>query len=84
MSTIRLSDSFFNVESVQKKNNYDSFTRGMLTQSVQKQDRFFTDEVSIIKRYGNHSINYNETLTLNLGQRILIQNIEGFGRIRLD
>jgi len=84
VSTIRLSDSFFNIDIVQRKDNYDSLTRGMLTQSTQKQDQFFTDEVllktdrEITKRISNL------LLLFCLGQRILIQTIKGFGRIRLD
>ncbi|XP_050432036.1 peroxidase-like [Adelges cooleyi] len=43
---IVLSDFFLRTDLVQKDDNYDSFTRGMLTQQAQGQDRFFTAEVS--------------------------------------
>lgn len=42
---IRLSDFFLKTDVVQRKDNYDSFTRGLLTQHAQGQDEFFTEEV---------------------------------------
>lgn len=44
-SKIRLSDFFLKTDIVQRKDNYDSFTRGLLTQQAQDQDEFFTEEV---------------------------------------
>lgn len=45
---IRLSDFFQRIDIVQNKNNYDSFYRGLLTQSSQEQDQYVTEEVSKI------------------------------------
>lgn len=45
VSKIRLSDYFTKPQIVQNQNNYDSFTRGLLTQNSQAQDEFFTEEV---------------------------------------
>lgn len=44
-SRIRLSDFFLRSDIVQRKDNYDSFTRGLLSQHAQSQDQFFTVEV---------------------------------------
>lgn len=44
-SKIRLRDYFFKPDIVQEKDNYDSFTRGLLTQHSQEQDAFYTEEV---------------------------------------
>lgn len=50
-SKIRLSDFYLRSDIVQNKDNYDSFTRGLLTQNSQEQDEFFTEEVyTIINR----------------------------------
>lgn len=45
-SKIRLSDFYFRTDIVQRKENYDNFMRGMLTQHAQGQDQFFTEEVN--------------------------------------
>lgn len=52
-SKIRLSDFYLRSDIVQRKDNYDSFTRGLLTQPPQGQDQFFTEEVcmTVIKTY---------------------------------
>jgi len=47
-SKIRLSDYFFKPDIVQKQDNYDSFTRGLLTQKAQEVDQYFTEEVYTI------------------------------------
>lgn len=47
-STIRLSDFYLRTDIVQRGNNYDSFTRGLLTQPAQEQDKFFTKEVGVV------------------------------------
>lgn len=47
-SRIRLSDFYLRSDIVQKDKNYDSFTRGLLTQHAQGQDQFFTEEVGVI------------------------------------
>jgi len=44
-SKIRLSDFFLRTDIVQRGDNYDSFTRGLLSQITQDQDQFFTAEV---------------------------------------
>lgn len=44
-SKIRLRDYFFKPDIVQEKDNYDSFTRGLLTQHSQEQDEYYTEEV---------------------------------------
>lgn len=46
-SKIRLSDFFFKTDIVQRKDNYDNFLRGLLTQHSQEQDQFFTKEVNM-------------------------------------
>ncbi|VVC25042.1 Hypothetical protein CINCED_3A001808 [Cinara cedri] len=45
-SRIRLSDFYFKTDIVQRNDNFDAFTRGLLTQRAQEQDQFFTEEVS--------------------------------------
>uniref|UniRef100_A0A2S2NAX9 Peroxidase n=1 Tax=Schizaphis graminum TaxID=13262 RepID=A0A2S2NAX9_SCHGA len=45
-SKIRLSDYFFKPDIVQKQDNFDSFTRGLLTQKAQEVDKYFTKEIS--------------------------------------
>ncbi|XP_015374037.1 PREDICTED: peroxidase-like [Diuraphis noxia] len=45
-SKIRLSDFFLRTDIVQRGDNYDSFTRGLLSQISQEQDQYFTSEVS--------------------------------------
>lgn len=59
-SKIRLSDFFFRSDIVQKNDNYDSFTRGMLTQRSQSQDQFFTEEVGTKRQRGIHSLGKNK------------------------
>lgn len=44
-SKIRLSDFFLRSDIVQRGDNYDSFTRGLLGQTAQEQDQYFTPEV---------------------------------------
>jgi len=44
-SKIRLSDFFQRTDIVQRGDNYDSFTRGLLTQIAQEQDQYYTSEV---------------------------------------
>ncbi|XP_060870430.1 peroxidase-like [Metopolophium dirhodum] len=45
-SKIRLSDFFQRTDIVQRGDNFDSLTRGLLTQISQEQDQYFTSEVS--------------------------------------
>ncbi|XP_060871134.1 peroxidase-like isoform X1 [Metopolophium dirhodum] len=45
-SRIRISDFFFKPDIVQRQDNYDSFTRGLLTQHAQEVDQYFTEEIS--------------------------------------
>lgn len=45
-SKIRLRDYYFIPEIVQKEDNYDRFSRGLLTQNAQDQDQYYTEEVS--------------------------------------
>lgn len=44
-SKIQLSDFFFKTDIVHVPNNYDSFARGLITQPIQEQDKYFTEEV---------------------------------------
>jgi len=44
-SKIRLSDFFQRTDIVQRGDNYDSFTRGLLSQIAQEQDQYYTSEV---------------------------------------
>lgn len=44
-SKIRLSDFYFKPDIVQRQDNYDSFTRGLLTQPAQEVDQYYTVEV---------------------------------------
>lgn len=50
-SKMRLSDFYIRTDIVQRKENYDNFMRGMLTQHAQGQDQFFTEEVSFTVCY---------------------------------
>ncbi|XP_022162140.1 peroxidase-like [Myzus persicae] len=45
-SKLRLGDFFQRTDIVQKKDNYDSFIRGLLSQIAQEQDQYYTSEVS--------------------------------------
>jgi len=40
-----MSDFFFKPDIVQRQDNYNSFTRGLLTQHAQEVDQYFTEEV---------------------------------------
>lgn len=44
-SKLRLGDFFQRTDIVQKKDNYDSFIRGLLSQIAQEQDQYYTSEV---------------------------------------
>jgi len=44
-SKIRLSDFFQRTDIVQREDNFDSLTRGLLTQIAQEQDQYYTSEV---------------------------------------
>jgi len=50
-SKIRLRDYYFIPEIVQKEDNYDHFSRGLLTQNAQDQDQYYTEEVYYIFVY---------------------------------
>lgn len=43
--TMRISDVFMRPRVLEQEDNYDSFGRGMATQSFQKADKFFDEEV---------------------------------------
>ncbi|XP_050538280.1 peroxidase-like isoform X4 [Daktulosphaira vitifoliae] len=45
-SSLQLSDVFFKSDLVQENDNFDSITRGMITQHAQGQDQFFTSQIS--------------------------------------
>jgi len=47
-SKIRLRDYYFIPEIVQNEDNYDRFSRGLLTQNAQDQDQYYTEEVYYI------------------------------------
>jgi len=44
-SKILLRNYYFIPEIVQRKDNYDHLSRGLLTQNAQDQDQYFTEEV---------------------------------------